>query len=195
MQEKDPIEELLEEDEAAHTEAAEQTGTDGIQSGEEITEPSPEEEIAKLKEKILKISADHENHIKRLIRENDERIKYANQTLLTRFLPVLDNFDLALAHIESAGTEDSAAKNSTIGGLAEGVALTRKQLLDTLEKAGLQQIPVKAGDPFDPLIHEGIMLANNPELPDNSVVLLVQNGYRLSERILRSAKVQVNKLN
>ncbi|MDR2105454.1 MAG: nucleotide exchange factor GrpE, partial [Deferribacteraceae bacterium] len=148
-----------------------------------------EGELAALKEKILRLSADHENHIKRLIRENDERIKYANQTLLTKFLPVLDNFDLALAHIEAAGAENQGVK-----GMAEGVSLTRKQLIDTLEKAGLQQIAVKIGDPFDPLIHEGIMLLNDPALADNSVALLVQSGYRLGERVLRPAKVQVNRL-
>jgi molecular chaperone GrpE len=178
MQEKDHIEELLEEEESA---------ADGEEATapEEEAKPSPEEEIAALKDKILRLTADHENHIKRLIRENDERIKYANQTLLSKFLPVLDNFDLALAHIEG----------STAQSMAEGISLTRKQLLDTLEKAGLQAISVKTGDAFDPLIHEGIMLANNPELPDNSVSLLVQSGYRLGERILRPAKVQVNKLN
>jgi molecular chaperone GrpE len=188
MQEKDPIEELLEEAENAAKELeaadeAEGASEEEKPSPEEEAKPSPEEEIAALKDKILRLTADHENHIKRLIRENDERIKYANQTLLTKFLPVLDNFDLALAHIEG----------STAQSMAEGIALTRKQLLDTLEKAGLQAIPVKTGDPFDPLIHEGIMLVNNPGLPDDSVSLLVQNGYRLGERILRPAKVQVNR--
>jgi molecular chaperone GrpE len=172
--EKDHIEELL----------------DGAESPEESAEterdatPSLEAENAALKERVLRLAADHDNHIKRLIRENDERIKYANQTLLTKFLPVLDSFDRAFEHIETASVES----------LTEGTALTRKQLMDTLEKAGLQTIPVETGDPFDPALHEGIMLANNPELPDNSVALLVQNGYRLGERIVRSAKVQVNKL-
>jgi molecular chaperone GrpE len=186
MQEKDPIEELLEEQEAS-TQTGETTEAENPPSeivSEEQT-PSLEQEILALKEKILRMTADHENHIKRLIRENDERIKYANQTLLTKFLPVLDNFDLALAHIEGASAQS----------MAEGITLTRKQLIDTLEKAGLQLIPVKTGDPFDPLIHEGIMLSNNPELPNNSISLPVQSGYRLGERILRPAKVQVNKLN
>jgi molecular chaperone GrpE len=172
--EKDHIEELLDEAEAPGENA----------EAERDETPSPEAENTALKEKILRQAADHDNHIKRLIRENDERIKYANQTLLTKFLPVLDSFDRAFEHIEIASVES----------LTEGIALTRKQLMDTLEKAGLQTIPVATGDPFDPALHEGIMLANNPELPDNSVALLVQNGYRLGERIVRSAKVQVNKL-
>jgi molecular chaperone GrpE len=76
----------------------------------------------------------------------------------------------------------------------EGIKLNRKLLLDTLEKAGLTLIAVNVGDAFDPLLHEGVMLANNAELTDNSIAMVVQNGYRMAERIVRPVKVQVNKL-
>jgi molecular chaperone GrpE len=130
------------------------------------------------------MAADHENHIKRLTREYDDRIKYANQKLLEKFLPVLDNFDLALSHADTASAES----------MAEGIKLTHKSLIDALGKSGMEIITVEVGSPFDPTLHEGIMLTNNPELPDNSVAMVVQNGYRLAGRVLRPVKVQVNKV-
>jgi molecular chaperone GrpE len=162
----------------------------GVVNGEAV-ESTPADEIEtlsakvkELEERILRQAADHENHLKRVLRETDEKIKYANQSLLTKFLPVIDSFDLALQHTGEATAES----------VFEGIKLNRKLLLDTLEKAGLTLISANVGDMFDPLLHEGVMLANNSDLADNSVAMIVQNGYRMAERVVRPVKVQVNKL-
>lgn len=172
-EEKDHIEELLDDEDR------------------EVDDLEEEDELSvltnKLKEaenKLLRQAADNDNYLKRVMRETDDKIKYANQSLITKFLPVLDNFDLTLQHAGSA----------TVETLAEGVKLTQKVMLDTLSKSGLTLIEANPGDVFDPNLHEAIGLAQNPELPDNSIALVMQNGYMLEGRIIRPAKVQVNKL-
>lgn len=176
-QEQDHIEDMLDELETGEAEdnAADKPAEEAL---------SLEDQLKEAKEKILRIAADNENYQKRLARETDEKIKYANQTLLVKFLPVLDNFDLALQHSDSPSVE----------AVMEGVRLNQKLMLDTLEKVGLAKIEASAGDKFDPNLHEAIMLTSNPDLPDGVIALVVQNGYKLQDRIVRPAKVQVNKL-
>jgi molecular chaperone GrpE len=168
--ERDHIEELLDDEDFEETELSE---LDGLKL-----------QVKELNDKILRQAADAENYRKRLIKETDDKIKYANQSLIAKFLPVLDNFDLALQHKD----------NITAEAAAEGVELNRKVMLDILDKVGLTKIEANVGDPFDPNLHEAVMLSNNPDLPDNSVVMAVQNGYMLADRVVRPAKVLVNKV-
>ncbi|MDR2884481.1 MAG: nucleotide exchange factor GrpE [Deferribacteraceae bacterium] len=168
-EDRDHIEELLDEEETVELDETELL----------------RKQIKELNDKILRQAADAENYRKRLIKETDDKIKYANQSLIAKFLPVLDNFDLALQHRDS----------STVEVAMEGVALNQRVLIDLLEKAGMSKIETAIGDPFDPASHEAIMMTNNPDLPDNSVAMVVQNGYIMSGRVIRPAKVQVNKIN
>lgn len=173
--EKDHIEELLEEAEAeAVTEVAET-----IDETAHLLEKLKEAEA-----RMLRQAADTENYIKRLTRDTDDKIKYANQSLISKFLPVLDNFDLTLQHGEA----------SSVQTLLEGVQLTQKTMLDTLQKVGLTVLMATVGEAFDPNTQEAIMLTANPEMPNNCVTMVLQNGYMLEGRIIRPAKVQVNKL-
>lgn len=147
-------------------------------------EPSLEDQLKEAEDKVLRMAAEADNYRKRLTRETDDKIRYANQSLLEKFLPVMDNFDLALQHLDTSNPE----------ALAEGIRLNHKLLQDTLEKAGLSFIKAERGDMFDPNLHEAILLAQDPELPENALTMVVQNGYRMGDRIVRPAKVQVNKL-
>ena len=132
----------------------------------------------------LRALADTENVKKRLMRETEELRKYAGESVLSDLLPVLDNLDLALAH--ARGVE--ACKD-----IVMGVDMTRKIFLDTLKRHGLEATGA-VGEAFDPQYHEAVGMDANPELPDNAVAQLMQSGYLLKGRLLRPAKVSVNKL-
>jgi molecular chaperone GrpE len=166
--EQDHIEELLDEEEM----------------DEAPIEPTLEDRLKEAEDKVLRMAAESDNFRTRIIRETDDKIKYANQSLLEKFLPVIDNFDLALQHLDTTNPD----------ALAEGIRLNHKVLLDTLEKAGLSVISGQRGDVFDPSIHEAILLANDATLPAGAITMVVQNGYRMGDRVVRPAKVQVNKI-
>ncbi|MDR0454180.1 MAG: nucleotide exchange factor GrpE [Deferribacteraceae bacterium] len=181
--EKDHIEEMLDENEMNETDEAEKPGTGNVQETNETTVLA--EKLKEAEDKLLRQAADADNYRKRLIRDTDERIKYANQSILEKFLPVLDNFDLALRHTEGVNIET----------VIEGIRLNGKVMLETIEKAGMTKIKVEAGEPFNPAEHEAITLCSNENMPDNAVALVIQNGYRMADRVVRPAKVQVNKFN
>ncbi|MBU1247756.1 MAG: nucleotide exchange factor GrpE [Proteobacteria bacterium] len=132
----------------------------------------------------LRALAESENVKKRLMRETEELRKYAGETILASLLPVMDNLDLALNH--ASGLD--ACKDFIVG-----VDMTRKIFLETLERHGLTATG-NAGEEFDPAIHEALGMATDENLANNTVAQLVQKGYMLKGRLLRPAKVMVNKL-
>ena len=177
--EKDHIEEMLDEEEL------EEQMDSGKEAEDELDELSLlKQKLKEAEDRVIRNAADTDNYIKRLNKETDEKIKYANQSLITKFLPVLDNFDLTLQHGEA----------STVETLMEGVKLNQKVMVDTLAKVGLTEVEATVGEAFDPNTQEAIMLTNNPDMPDGCVTMVLQKGYILEGRIVRPAKVQVNKL-
>lgn len=134
----------------------------------------------------LRALADSENLKKRLLRESEELKKYAGESILADLLSVLDNLDLALAHTDNLSPE---CKNFVIG-----VDMTRKIFLDVVRNHGLEQVLAKVGDAFDPEIHEAVGTSADPGLGDNQIAQVVQGGYRLKGRLIRPAKVMVNKV-
>jgi len=133
----------------------------------------------------LRALADAENVKKRLQREAEDMKKYAGESVLADLLPVLDNLDLALAH---TGNLDAACKNFVIG-----VEMTRKLFLDAVKSHGLVVVEAARGAEFNPEIHEAVGTVDEAGLDDNSVAQVVQGGYLLKGRLLRPAKVLVNK--
>ncbi|HKI82216.1 MAG TPA: nucleotide exchange factor GrpE [Pseudodesulfovibrio sp.] len=147
----------------------------------------PECDVFKEAETIrLRALADSENVKKRLFRETEELKKYAGESILADLLPILDNLDLALAHTDNLSAE---CKNFVIG-----VDMTRKIFLDAVKNHGLEAVQAGAGVEFDPEIHEAVGTVEDPSLKENQVAQVVQSGYRLKGRLLRPAKVMVNKL-
>lgn len=134
----------------------------------------------------LRALADTENVKKRLQREAEEMKRFAADSVLADLLPVLDNLDLALAH---TGGLDDSCKNFVMG-----VEMTRKSFLDSLKNHGVEKLEIEPGEAFDPEFQEAMGTAANNELPNGAVVQVVQAGYRLKGRLLRPAKVMVNKL-
>ncbi len=141
-----------------------------------------EKELKDKDEELVRKAADLDNYRKRLIKESDDKVKYANKSMLETFIPVLDNIEMTLQHI----TEESPLK--------QGIELTIKSFKDTLARFGVEEIDSSINSKFDPAIHEALMMDSNPEFENNTVTLSVQKGYCLNGRVIRAAKVKVNKL-
>lgn len=148
-----------------------------------VQEVTTEEQIAKEKDKFLRLFAEFENYKKRTSKERIELFKTANQELMTVLLPVLDDFERALAHIE----DDKEAEE-----LRKGVLLIYKKLQSTLEQKGLSTFDVRAGDIFDAEIHEAITQIPAPSKKmKGKVVDVIEKGYKLGDRIIRFPKVVI----
>jgi molecular chaperone GrpE len=149
----------------------------------------PAEELKKAREeakesydRYLRSVAELDNFKKRMTKETEEYRKYANEELIKALLPSVDNLERALAHGE--GNSDPAA-------LLEGVRMVHKQLMDTLEKFGVERI-ASLGKPFDPNFHQALMQVKTNESPPNTVVTEVTKGYILNGRLIRPAMVGVS---
>ena len=141
------------------------------------------EKILKEKnEEILRRAADLDNYRKRLTKETEDKVRFANQAVVKDFLPVIDNIEMALQHTEEGSP------------LREGIMLTIKSFKDVLSRHGVTEINSEIGTVFDPAVHEAIMMDNLAEYENNTVTLCVQNGYILNDRVIRPAKVKVNKI-
>lgn len=155
----------------------------GIPSAEGLTEDEKlKEEIAKEKDKFLRLFAEFENYKKRTSKERLELFKTANQEVLQAMLPVMDDFDRALAQIDKAGDE----------ALLKGVELIHNKLKDTLFAKGLEEVTIKAGDVFDADFAEAVTQIPAPtEDLRGKVVDVIEKGYKLGDRIIRFPKVVI----
>lgn len=140
-----------------------------------------EETVNELKDRMLRVQADFENFRKRTQREKLGISQNAREDVIEKLLPVLDNLDLAIDH---SSTENMEA-------FKKGVELVQKQLIDTLGSEGLEMIPTD-GTVFDPNIHHGVAVENNPDIEDQHITETFQKGYSLKGKVLRPAMVKVN---
>ena len=138
-------------------------------------------QIDELNDRLLRLTADYDNFRKRSQREKNESRQFANQHLLEKQLPVLDNFEMALTASENA---DPA--------IQDGVQMIYDQFLSVLKDAGVEEIDAE-GEPFDPNIHEAISQQETTEVEEGTVVQQVQRGYKLNDRLVRPARVVVSK--
>lgn len=136
-------------------------------------------------DRLLRVTADFENFKKRAQREKQEAIRYANESLLEKIMPILDAFEKATSAAQTAGPGDLKA-------LREGVAMIHAQLKNTLTEAGLEEVDA-AGKPFDPTVHEAISQQDSETVADGHVLQQLRKGYKLRERLLRPAMVIVAK--
>jgi molecular chaperone GrpE len=146
-------------------------------------------EAAKAKEnwdKFLRTAADFENYKKRVAREKQDLTRYANESILQKLVPILDNFESALL---STGKAPAASADS----MQTGIQMIHQQLKAALTDAGLEEIDA-ANKPFDPNWHEALSQQERADVPEGQVVQQVRKGYKLRERLLRPAAVIVSKL-
>ena len=142
-----------------------------------------EKEAKENYERLLRTAADLENYKKRAAREKEDWTKFANEDLLKAVLPFIDNMERAVNH---------AQKVMDTGVLIEGVRLTLQQLLQSLNKFGLSPFE-SIGKPFDPAMHEAMLVVETDQHEPNQVVEEFQRGYLLNDRLLRPATVSVSK--
>jgi molecular chaperone GrpE len=145
-------------------------------------------EVKEWTEKYLRLLADFDNHRKRVARELDESRKFANESLLRSFLPVVDNLERALQHAGGAET----VGGSEYQALVEGVRLTHKQFMELLEKNHVTKVQTE-GMPFDPEVHEAVGDTESESHPEGTVVDTYQQGYRIYNRLIRPAMVTVSR--
>lgn len=195
---KDQAEEAAQDDGAE--EAAQNEGADGEDAGaegeagakaDEQPEPMTAEEFQKrldeAKAAVLDIrmrsQAELENFKKRLEREHSEHLKYASEKVMKDLVPTLDNLELAITY----GSKSEACED-----MMKGIVMTQKLLLEACGRHGLSAVG-KEGEPFDPALHEAVMTEDRADLEPGTVSRVMQSGYQLEGRILRPAKVVVNK--
>jgi len=127
--------------------------------------------------------AEIENLKKRFQKDKSDLIKFSNESLIKQLLSVIDNLEKAISACED---------ENSLHAVKEGVALTLKGLLDSLEKAGLEQVEAE-GKPFDPNFHAAISEQEDNSADPGTVLQELQKGYILNERLIRPAMVIVNK--
>jgi molecular chaperone GrpE len=150
---------------------------------EEITkEEQLSQDLASEKDKFLRLFAEFENYKRRTTKERIELYKTANQDVLLALLPVLDDFDRALAEIKK--TDDNI--------LIKGVELIQEKLKSTLFSKGLEEVEIKAGDAFDADFAEAItqIPAPSPKMK-GKIVDVIEKGYKLGDKIIRFPKVVI----
>ncbi|WP_420574376.1 nucleotide exchange factor GrpE [Kordia sp.] len=150
---------------------------------EEVSvEEKLQEELAKEKDKFLRLFAEFENYKKRTSKERVELFKTASKDVVVAMLPVLDDFDRALTEIAKTDAED----------LKKGVELISNKLREALKAKGLGEVQVKAGDKFDAEDHEAVTQIPAPtEDMKGKIIDVLEKGYTLGEKVIRYPKVVV----
>ena len=139
------------------------------------------QQIDELNERVVRLTADYDNFRKRAQRDKIEARQFANQGILEKLLPVLDNFEMAIIAVKDADPS-----------VRDGVQMIYDQLLGVLKTEGVE--PVDAvGQQFDPNMHEAISQEESDEVEEGKVINQIQRGFILNDRLVRPARVIVAK--
>ena len=136
-------------------------------------------------DRYVRLNADFDNFRKRAARDREDGVRAAQERLLGKFLPVVDNFDMAMA---AAGS----AQNTTVESLKAGVQMIQGQLKAVLSESGVEEIDA-IGKPFDPNLHEALSQMESADAPEGTVLQQLRKGYKMRDRLLRPASVIVAK--
>ena len=190
---KDQAEEVAQDESAEEAEGGEDAGAEGEAGAKADEQPEPmtaeefQKRLDEAKAAVLDIrmrsQAELENFKKRLEREHSEHLKYASEKVMKDLVPTLDNLELAITY----GSKSEACED-----MMKGIVMTQKLLLEACGRHGLSAVG-KEGEPFDPALHEAVMTEDRADLEPGTVSRVMQSGYQLEGRILRPAKVVVNK--
>jgi molecular chaperone GrpE len=139
-------------------------------------------ELQAAKDRELRCHAELDNFRKRAARELDDKLRYANMTLLRDLLPALDNMDRAI---------EAAAQNTEANALLDGIKMVRQQMEETLKRHDCQPIDALY-KPFNPHVHHAVMQQPSADHPANTVLMVTQTGYQLHDRVVRPSQVIVS---
>ncbi|MCR5265834.1 MAG: nucleotide exchange factor GrpE [Cyanobacteria bacterium RUI128] len=156
-----------------------QEAEENIQQGE--TDNDLQAKFDNLNNQYIRLAADFDNYRKRQAQERESLLKYGAENTLKKIVEVLDNFERGEKANENVEDCDK---------LKESFNLVHKQLIDVLTKVGLETIDAE-GQEFDPNFHEAVMQTPTSEYPEHTVISVLQKGYKLEDRVLRPALVNV----
>ena len=157
----------------------EETAEEAVTEEEAVAEEKTvsASEYAELYDKYLRAIAEFDNYKKRTQKEKEEIYSIAKADVVMSLLPVIDNFE-------------RAEKFSKDSGVEEGMALIKKQFAEFLKKIGVEEIEAEM-KPFDPNFHNAVLHEDREDIPENTVVEVLQKGYILGEKVIRHAMVKV----
>ncbi len=186
MVSEENLKDVLEETESV-------AAADAAVEGEAVAEDAAKElreareELAALRDRVLRMAAESENFKKRMERERIAGLKYAGEAIFREMLPVVDNLERAIGQ----GIVSGADAEKNLAALLAGVQLVLKSLLSTLEKFEVKPVE-SVGQPFDPQKQEALTMEASDTVPANHVILEYEKGYYYKDRLLRAAKVVVS---
>ena len=192
-EEREEGEEVLEGESLAQTASAEQmkaAAGESPSAGESLGGAQEDmakeleqarEMVCELGDRILRMAAEQENFKKRMQREREISLKYAEESILRELLPSIDNMERAMEQ----------GRNADAATLLAGVEMTCNGLLSTLEKIGLKPLDA-VGQPFDPNFHEALAMEASDDVAENVILKEYQKGYMFKDRLIRAAKVVVS---
>ena len=181
---KDEAEEVKAEDKAPEEEVPEEASGEDKAGEAEAAEKAAADEKAAAEaesERYMRLMAEFQNYKKRAAKEKTDTLQYANEKIVGDLLPVIDNFERALA----TETDD-------LEGYAKGMQLIFEQFKKALENAGLEEIKAMDED-FDPNVHNAVMTDNIEDKDDGKITKVLQKGYKLRDKVVRPSMVAVNK--
>lgn len=138
-------------------------------------------DLENLNNQYIRLAADFDNYRKRQAQERESLLKYGAQECLKKVIEVADNFDRAIQTVENIDNIDK---------MKETFFILNKQLTDSLAKLGVEQIK-SVGEKFDPNLHEAVMQTPTEEYPEETIIAEMQKGYKLGDKVLRPAMVNV----
>jgi len=149
-------------------------------NGEDDIIASLEKERDELKDAVLRKTAELENMRRRVLKEKNELIQYANQTLFQKLLPLMDDFENAI----------KAGKTSEdFNSLMQGIEMIYNKAVKIFEESGVKKLDVKEGDPFNVEYHDAILKMPSENIEEDAIINVAENGYMYHDKVLRHAKV------
>jgi len=179
---------LGDDDPAAAAEPEEEDDEDTIDFDALLADK--DQEIASLKDKWLRAVADHENYKKRVKRDIDDAVSRKTQSLLTSFLPTVDNLERALEIAAPAAAQASDDNAANVEQVVKGLKMVVHDFLGGLKKHGIEPV-ASVGVPFDPAIHDALQQIDSPDHAPGVVIREFEKGYKQGDRLLRPARVIV----
>lgn len=140
-----------------------------------------EADVLKWKNTAMRTAADLENYRKRMAREKTDAIKFGNQRLIEELLPVTDSFHMGMM----------AAEQDSDSMIYMGMKMVQTQLENFLESQGVKEVALKAGDAFDPNLHDAMSQEESDTFEDGKIIRIMRKGYTMGDRLIRPANVVV----
>ena len=170
------------EDEQEETRPSQNEGVKTAENSEKELE-TVKKQLEQEKDRCLRLNAEFENQRKRLQKEKEEFVKYANEKLIIELIDIMESLERGLENAKGSSNKEK---------LIMGVELIYKQFKNVLEKNGL--VPIKAlGEKFDPYKHEAMMQTPSDDIEEDTVLEEFSRGYMLNNKVIRYSRVRVSK--